>query len=183
MVKPAPTLSSTCTGWARTAGFTVSTDADTTLLRPADHGTSWYHIRDRGQGRVELTEVDPNGVEHSDLYAAGMDTLERYLIGLLGDFLREDLDLPYLDMPWTAESVAPGYTLGPITRGFRTLSRADGSPAAAARDETLSLVKLVPLSHFMALDLETLKRAFINPAGAPLLTADGRYRTSPRSEQ
>lgn len=65
--------------------------------------------------------------------------------------------------------------LGPLTRGYRTLSRADGSPVAAARDETLSLVKLVPLSHFMSHDLESLKRAFLNPSGAPLLRADGSY--------
>ena len=84
------------------------------------------------------------------------------------------MDLDYLDLPWSAEFVAPGYVLGPFTRGYRTLSRVDGSPVAAARDETLSLVKLVPLSHFMSRDLETLKRAFISPTGAPLLAADGR---------
>ncbi|UCZ63523.1 TNT antitoxin family protein [Mycolicibacterium phocaicum] len=95
---------------------------------------------------------------------------------MLGDDIREDLDLDYLDLPWSAEFVAPGYVLGPFTRGYRTLSRVDGSPVAAARDETLSLVKLVPLSHFMSRDLETLKRAFISPTGAPLLAADGRYR-------
>lgn len=158
------------------AGFTVSTDDDTTVLRPADHGIGWYCIRARGRGRVELTEVDPDGVEHSDLFAAGMDVLERYLIGAIGDSVREDLALPYLDMPWTVDALAPGYTLGPLTRGFRTLSRADGSPVAAAHDETASLAKLVPLSHFMALDLATLKQVFRDPIGAPLLTADGRYR-------
>ena len=46
-----------------------------------------------------------------------------------------------------------------------------------ARDETLSLVELVPLSHFMALDLASLNRAFVNPDGA-LPLAGGRYRTS-----
>ncbi len=95
---------------------------------------------------------------------------------ILGDAIREDLDLDYLELPWASELVAPGFTLGTFTRGYRTLSRADGRPVAAARDETLSLVKLVPLSHFMLMDLETLKRAFLSPTGAPLLAADDRYR-------
>ncbi|WP_260973570.1 TNT antitoxin family protein [Mycolicibacterium llatzerense] len=177
MVNPVPTLSRTCAGWANTAGFTVDTYDDATTLRSAaGHGTSWYQIRDRGRGRVELTEIDHDGDEHSELFAAGMDVLERYLIGLLGDVLREELALDYLDLPWKVELVAPGYTLGPLIRGYRTLSRTDGSPVAAARDETLSLVKLVPLSQFMAHDLETLKRAFLSPTGAPLLAADGCYR-------
>lgn len=94
---------------------------------------------------------------------------------ILGDDIREDLDLGYLEFPCTVDTVAPDYVLGPLTRGYRTLSRADGSPVAAARDETLSLVKLVPLSHFMSHDLESLKRAFLNPSGAPLLRADGSY--------
>lgn len=95
---------------------------------------------------------------------------------MLGDDIREDLDLDHLELPWTAAVVAPGYALGPFTSGYRTLRRVDGSPVAAARDETLSLVKLVPLSHFMIVeDLDTLKRAFLSPTGSPLL-ADGCYR-------
>lgn len=178
VVNPAPTLSRTCAGWASTAGFTVGTHECATTLRPTTgHGTSWYQIRDRGQGRVELTEIDADGDEHTELYAAGIDILERFLIGLLRDGIREDLDLDYLDLPWTAELVAPGFTLGPFARGYRTLSRTNGRPVAAARDETLSLVKLVPLSHFILVeDLEALKRAFLSSTGAPLLTADGRYR-------
>lgn len=176
MTSKAPTLSRTCAGWAGTAGFAVATYDDAVTLRPgAGHGGSWYQIRDRGRGRVELTEIDEDGAENSDLFAAGMDVLERYLLGLLGDGIREDLELGYLELPCTVDAVAPDYVLGPLTRGYRTLSRADGSPVAAARDETLSLVKLVPLSHFMSHDLESLKRAFLNPAGAPLLRADGSY--------
>jgi hypothetical protein len=173
----APILSRTCAGWASTAGFIIDAHGDATILRPTPghDSTSWYQIRDRGKGRIELSEIDGDGDEYTELFAAGMDVLERYLIGLLGDGIRDDLDLDYLDLPWTAEFVAPGYRLGPFTRGYRTLSRTDGSPVAAARDETLSLVKLVPLSHFMAHDVETLKRTFLSPTGSPLLAAGGRY--------
>ncbi|MFL0242742.1 Imm61 family immunity protein [Mycobacterium sp. SMC-17] len=95
---------------------------------------------------------------------------------MLGDDIREDLELDYLELPWTPDLTAPGYVLGPFTNGYRTLRRIDGSPVAAARDETLSLVKLVPLSHFLtARDLDALKRAFLSPTGEPLLV-NGHYR-------
>ncbi|ULN44771.1 TNT antitoxin family protein (plasmid) [Mycolicibacterium crocinum] len=48
------------------------------------------------------------------------------------------------------------------------MSRTDGSPIAAARDPALSLVKLVPLSHFMRYDLPALKHSFLDENGAPL---------------
>lgn len=84
MVNPAPPLSRTCAGWASTAGFTVDTYEDATTLRPtAGGGTSWYQIRGRGRGRVELTEIDVDGDEYTELFAASMDVLERYLIGPL----------------------------------------------------------------------------------------------------
>ncbi len=84
MVNAAPILSRTCAGWANTAGFTVDTYDDVTTLRPTTRGgaTSWYQIRDRGRGRVELTEIDADGSECSELFAAGMDVLERHIIGL-----------------------------------------------------------------------------------------------------
>ena len=64
----------------------------------------------------------------------------------------------------------PRYSIPPYSRRGAVIRR-------PARDETLSLVELVPLSHFMALDLESLNRAFVNPDGA-LPLAGGRYRTS-----
>lgn len=60
-------------------------------------------------------------------------------------------------------------------RGYRTLKRATGgSPVAAAPDPTLSLLRLVPLSHYLQWSISDLKRSFFNPAGVPLMH-DGRY--------
>jgi hypothetical protein len=62
-----------------------------------------------------------------------------------------------------------------MNRGFRTLIRDGHGPVAAARDKTLSLVTLVPLSHLLTLDIATVKASFLDVYGRPLL-ADGRYR-------
>lgn len=100
---------------------------------------------------------------------------------ILGDEIRDELDLEYLEMPWAAAAVHPAFTLSVVENGYRTLRRVDRRPVAAARCEyevgsaEVTLAKLVPLSHLLGFDLPTLKRAFLHPTGAPILV-DGAYR-------
>lgn len=175
-------LSSVCVGWATTARFSVESEDGVTVLRPEERGRFSYKIRPRGSHRVELFEVDPEGPEESALFAANIDVLEHFLVPLLADEIRDDLELEFLDLPWRVSDLNRNFTLTEMRNGYRTLRRTDGSPVAAARDEAISLVKLVPLSHCLTFDLATLKRAFLNPEGAPLLV-EGRYQdqsSSPR---
>ncbi|MGY4646427.1 hypothetical protein ACVWWN_000223 [Mycobacterium sp. URHB0021] len=79
-----------------------------------------------------------------------------------------------MELPWRAEDTATGFVLSAMSGGYRTLSRAGGGPIAAAPDATLSLVKLVPLSHFIGYELQALKESFLDENGAPLL-AHGAY--------
>lgn len=176
-------LSAECVGWARAAQYAVldGDEPGAVVLRHTDPAAGRYILRSRAEGRVELfASVD--GEEESVLYAAGMAVMERYLVGVLADELREDLDLPYLELPWAdARDLAAGYEITPLERGFRVLRRSGGGPPiAAARDETLSLVKLVPLSHFLGWSVAELTRSFRDPAGAPFLVG-GRYATGPKA--
>ena len=61
---------------------------------------------------------------------------------------------------------------------WRTVFNSVAWCAATARsdapDGTLSLLALVPLSHFLRWSLADLKRSFLSPEGKPLLR-DGRY--------
>ncbi|BBX82148.1 Imm61 family immunity protein [Mycolicibacterium aubagnense] len=98
---------------------------------------------------------------------------------MLADHVREDLDLEYLEIPWDAADVSSQFELSDMENGYRTLRRLDGHPVAAARDATLSQLRLVPLSHYLAFDLATLKRAFLAQDGAPLLSR-GCYQTPVR---
>lgn len=84
--------------------------------------------------------------------------------------------MDFLELPWAELDLAETFTLSGMQNGYRTLRRLNGEPVAAARDEVLSLVTLVPLSHLLSYDLPTLKRAFLDPAGAPVLV-NGRYRS------
>ncbi|OFJ54602.1 Imm61 family immunity protein [Mycolicibacterium grossiae] len=93
---------------------------------------------------------------------------------MIADDIRDDLDLPFLEMDWSIDAVAAGYQVSDIERGYRTLTRRGGAPVAAAPDPTLSLLTLIPLSHFIQWSIADLKRSFLNPAGVPLLHR-GRY--------
>lgn len=179
---PAPlSLSTEVLGWARTANYVavIADDGDVQLRSHAGAPTR-YFIRRRGPERLELTQSDAgdaDDVERPLLFVADITVLERYLIGHFADDIREDLDLPFLDLPWDSHDVAPGYELSDMVRDYRTLSRRGRGPVAAAPDPTLSLMALVPLSHFLGWPIPDLKRAFLDPAGAPILRR-GRYTTS-----
>jgi Immunity protein 61 len=181
----APTLSRECLGWVLTAGYSCyadETSGATVIAAPPGRVGTRYSLHRDPAGRLRLLELhDDDGGEELALYAGEMDVVERFLIGVLADEVRDDLGLPYLELPWALDHTAPGYTVSEMSpRGYRTLSRADGSPIAAARDVTLSLVKLVPLSQFMRYDLPALKHSFLDENGAPLL-AQGAYGGSAKA--
>jgi len=169
-------LSADCLGWARTAHYiTAVADDGDVQLRSESGGPTRYFIRRRGADRLELTQADDDdAAEHPLLFVAEVEVLERYLVGLFADDIREDLDLPLLDLPWEPGDLAEGFELTDMVRGYRTLERAGGGPLAAAPDSTLSLIALVPLSHYLGWTIADLKRSFLSPTGAPLLRL-GRY--------
>jgi hypothetical protein len=140
-------LSADCLGWARTAHYLASVvddDGDVELRSEAGAPTR-YSVRRRGADRLELTEAVDADAERPVLFVAEVDVLERYLVGLFADDIREDLDLPQLELNWRAEDLADGYELSEMVRGYRTLKRAAGGrPVAAAPDPTLSLLALFP---------------------------------------
>ena len=72
------------------------------------------------------------------------------------------------------DQVASDFEVSEFDGRYRILRHLAEGPVAAAPDETLSLVALVPLSHFLSHSVAALKRAFLAEDGAPLL-AHGRY--------
>ena len=177
----APALSPDCLGWVRAAGYAWSTDDSTdTLVLRSQMGppTTRYLIR-QVRDRLRLTQADDDAEERTLLYAADREVLERFLYGVFGDDIRDDLGLPYLELPWAADDLAAGFSLGEFDCGYRTLRRG-GVPVAAAPDPTLSLLALVPLSHFLGFTAAALKTAFFAEDGAPLLTG-GTYSAGNRA--
>lgn len=168
-------LSAACIGWAASAHYiTEPADDGGVQLRSQAGAPSRYFVRRRGTDRLVLTEAEDDAEEQPLLFVAEISVLEKHLIALFADDIRDDLGLPFLEMDWSIDAVAAGYQISPIARGYRTLTRGGGEPVAAAPDPTLSLLTLVPLSHYVQWSIADLRRSFLNPAGIPLLRG-GRY--------
>lgn len=168
-------LSAACIGWARSAHYiTEQVDDGDVQLRSEAGAPSRYFVRRRGTDRLALTEAEDDADERPRLFVADIGVLEKHLVALFADDIRDDLDLPFPELDWSIDAVAPGYQVSDIERGYRTLTRRGGEPVAAAPDPTLSLLTLVPLSHYIQWSIADLKRSFLNPAGVPLLHG-GRY--------
>lgn len=104
----APALSTDCLGWVRTAGYAWATEdtTDTLVLRSETGSHTRYYIR-QVRDRLRLTQADEDpDEERTVLFAAGREVLERFLFGLFGDDIREDLGLPFLELPWHIDALA-----------------------------------------------------------------------------
>ena len=99
-------------GWARTAHYitAIANDGDVQLRRkPASRrGTSSAAA---APNRLELNQSDDGDDEQPLLFVADIELLERHLIGLFADDIREDLDLPFLDLRYGAGDLAPAMKL------------------------------------------------------------------------
>jgi hypothetical protein len=72
------------------------------------------------------------------------------------------------------DDLADGYSLSEVSDdGYRTLSAADSTPLARSRDKTMSLLDLVPLSHYLHISVPHLEESYLSASGAPLLFGDG----------
>lgn len=173
------TLTGECNGWLQLAGYSWAPGSGGELELRSGHLGSRYEIRRRASGAIEVLEHVAGDIHDETelvVHAANLGVVERFLIGLVGDEIRDDLDLPFLPLPFERSCLADGFELSGMARGFRTLTLVGVGPVAAARDEALSLAKLVPLSRFLPLSLAALKQAFLHSDGYPLLDANGRYR-------
>ncbi|MGY4646426.1 hypothetical protein ACVWWN_000222 [Mycobacterium sp. URHB0021] len=93
----APTLSSECRGWLMTAGYSCFVDeatAATVAVAPPGTSGTRYSLARTTRGRLRLLELNDDGTEDLTLYAAEVDVVERFLIGVLADEIRDELGLP-----------------------------------------------------------------------------------------
>lgn len=123
-------VSAECLGWARTAHYLAAVADDGGMqLRSEAGAPTRYFVRRRGADRLELTEAVDQDAERLVLFVAEVDVLERYLVGLFADDIREELDLPMLELGWRPEDLAEGYELSEMVRGYRLRGRSLGRSA------------------------------------------------------
>lgn len=159
----APVISRECLGWVRAANYAAEVDdaAGVVALRSEAGAPTRYFLGWR-RDRLELSRVADQAISEEKpqpiFFAANHDVLERYLVGLFGDDIRDDVGLPALELPWEISDVAAGCVIGDVTvAGYRTLSVTGAGPVAAAPDPTLSLLAL-SLPRFLGFS----GRSFLN---------------------
>lgn len=122
-----PELGADVLGWARTAHYATTIAEDGVIqLRSEAGAPTRYFIRRRGPDRLELTHSTDSDAEQPLLFVAEVSVLARYLVAMFADDIREDLDLPFLELRDSASDLAAGYRLSDMERGYRTLTRSDG---------------------------------------------------------
>lgn len=170
-----PQLGHECLAWAKVAGYKCEVDAASTRLVPVS-GEGTRYLIEWPRDRLRLSEYLPGATDTDEvvLYAATTPVLETFLMGVLGDDVRDTLALPFLELPWSADQLADGFELTTSRPGSLTLVRSGHGPLAGGGAGVEGLVKLVPLSHLLRWDLASVKASFLDPGGRPLL-ADGRY--------
>lgn len=171
-----PTLSDELMSWAQRAGYRSTDDAGALVLY-SEGGENRYYVREWQDGGWELNCASRDGDERFMLRASSREVLEHHLVEVFGVTIRDAAALPFLRLPYKSSDLATGYHLDEMSDdGFRTLGRDGEGPVAAARDKTLSMLILVPLSHYLQLTNLELEQAFLDEGGSPLL-AEGQYRT------
>lgn len=170
-----PQLSPDITSWAERAGYRSTRNEDALMLY-SEGGENRYYIRNRPDGWWELSFASRGSAERFMLRASSMKVLARHLVEVFGISIRGEMGLPFLRLPYSKADLAAGYSLDDMSEaGFRTLSHYDEGPIAMARDTTLSMLILVPMSHYLQLSTAELQESFLDEAGSPLL-AGGQYR-------
>lgn len=85
---------------------------------------------------------------------------------IFGDAIRDKLGLPIVPSPYEAAQTAVGYSVSDMSsEGYRYLLLGGKDPVAAARDETHSVLTLVPLSHYLTVSVPELESIFRSEAG------------------
>jgi len=169
-------LSADVTSWAERAGYATTRDADAWVLYSLGGELRYYVREDEDDSWWSVGHASRGDGESLMFRAASEDILSRHLVEVFGISIRAAEKLPFLRLPFGPRDLAVGFTISEVSEaGFRTLSRDGAGAIAMAVDETLSLLTLVPLSHYLELTVPELKEAFLDEGGSPLL-AGGQYR-------
>lgn len=153
--------------WAHQAGYLSTSDVNGAVLY-SEGGENCYSMRVGSDHWYELTFASRGNGEKLRLRASTAAMIERYLFAALGDAIRDRLGLPFVPSPFEPDRTAPGYAVSNMTEdGYRYLMVGREDAIAAARDETRSLLILVPLSHYLSVSVAELESLLLSETGFP----------------
>ncbi|WP_082976125.1 TNT antitoxin family protein [Mycobacterium sp. 1165196.3] len=161
--------------WAKLADYTLTPGSSTTDGRPifwSALGETRLFIGDRQDGWFVITDSDRMESENFVLAASSIETIEKYLFGKFGMYIRSARGLPRVGMPTGAHEVRPNFNVE--TRDYEGLERfalvaPDGSTVAiGSADEVTATAELKKLALYLTATIDEIEASAIDPDGKPL---------------
>jgi hypothetical protein len=163
--------------WAVLAGYTLtpgSSTSDGRAMLWSAGGEVRYFIGSNDDDWFVITVSDRLGPENFRLAAASMSTVEKYLFGMFGEYIRSKRRLPPVNVPIAKDEISAEFT---IQKGvFESANRSalidsDGSPLAfSSADPVYGTMELAGLSLYLTATVDDITSAFLDPNGSPLFT-------------
>ncbi|QUR67918.1 TNT antitoxin family protein [Mycobacterium spongiae] len=167
-MKTSVELSNEVQDWIRLAGLSVTQGSQTDDGRPIiwNKGGEIRYFVGVTDGYFVLTSSHRMGAENLHLAAVSTAILERYLVGHFGGSVRKSCGLQRVRKPFYRDELKSTYHLGAINFSGReedALMESTGSVLAIA-----AVDRLVELSHYIDVTIDTIKDSFLDPEGRPL---------------
>lgn len=155
--------------WIRLAGLGMNQGSQTDDKRTIiwNSGGEVRYFISIIDGWSAITSSDRMGSEIYSFAGISMDVVEKYLYGKFGGSVRSD-DLPTLRKPFERSELSSGYSIGKqyfVGREWPSLSDRSGQVVAIAATD-----RLVELSHYLDVPVDTIKSSYLAPDGKPLFT-------------
>ncbi|MBZ4503565.1 hypothetical protein GBP88_22975, partial [Mycobacterium avium subsp. hominissuis] len=154
--------------WIKLAGMDLKqgTQADDGRTLIWNKGGERRYFIDFRDGLYVITSSDRFSKEDFHFGADTMVLLEKYLYGHFGGSVRKSQGLPRIQKPFTRAELREGFSLGITTffgREQDALIDPQGKLIAIAAED-----RLVELSHYVQVSVDTIKESFLHADGKPL---------------
>ncbi|RAU93655.1 hypothetical protein DQP58_16015 [Mycobacterium colombiense] len=161
--------------WAKLAGYTLTTGPSTNDGRPlfwSALGETRLFIGRGQDGWFVITDSDRMESEMFVLAAPSIETIEKYLFGKFGMYIRNIRGLPRVGVPAAANEVSPEFNME--TRDYEGVERfalisRDGSTVAiGSADKVTATAELRKLALYSASTIDQIEASALDPDGKPL---------------
>lgn len=147
--------------------------ADGVMFWSQPCGQTRIYLR-REKGWITVTTADRSSDESYVLSARSMAAIECYLFDFFGPVIRDELQLPVLEVPIKLGRVAPGYRKRERDDGYLDLVGPCGVVIARARRGLLGSMHLVVLSYLLDADPADIEATYLSVDGRPLFVPGSR---------
>lgn len=161
--------------WAKLADYTLTPGSSTTDGRPvfwSASGEIRLFIGRKQDGWFVITDSDRMESEGFVLAASSMDTIEKYLFGRFGMYIRSTRGLPRVGVSFSANRQPFNFSID--TRDFEGVERfaligSDGSTVAiSSADKVTGTSELKKLALYLEATTDQIEASAIDPEGKPL---------------